>query len=103
MLPPSPPPSTPQPETAAPQPVASGEQYLGRDTGPRRRLWERLNPRHRKTLLLLARALVLRQEQARLPDDLRAKLLAALDDLERLASRLERLLAAVSGKAPFSR
>jgi len=96
------PPSAPR-ETTAPQPVASGEQYLGRNASAKRRLWERLNPRHRKTLQLLARALVLRQEQARLPDDLRAKLLAALDDLERLASRLERLLAAVSGKAPLGR
>lgn len=90
-------------ETTAPQPVASGEQYLGRNVSAKRRLWERLNPRHRKTLQLLARAMVLRQEQARLPDDLRTKLLAALDDLERVASRLERLLAAVSAKAPLNR
>ena len=100
------PPQTRPPATAeanASQPVASGEQYLGRNASAKRRLWERLNPRHRKTLQLLARALVLRQEQVHLPDDLRAKLLAALDDLERLASRLERLLAAVSGKAPLGR
>ena len=87
-------------EATASQPVASGEQFLGRNTSAKRRLWERLNPRHRKTLQLLARALVLRQSQGRLPEELRAKLLAALDELERLAARIERLLAAVSGRTP---
>ena len=87
-------------EGNAPQPVASGEQYLGRNASAKRRLWERLNPRHRKLLLVLARALVLRQEQARLPEDLRTKLLTALNELERLATRIERLLAAVSRRTP---
>ena len=87
-------------ESTAPQPVASGEQYLGRNAGEKRRLWERLNPRHRRTLQQLARALVLRQSKARLPEELRTKLLAALDELERLTARIERLLAAVSRRTP---
>jgi hypothetical protein len=30
------------------RPVESGEQWLGRNATGKRRLWERLNPRHRK-------------------------------------------------------
>ena len=99
IRPPQTPPSTPS-EGNAPQPIASGEQFLGRNTSEKRRLWERLNPRHRKTLQQLARALVLRQSQGRLPEELRAKLLAALDELERLAARIEHLLAVVSRRTP---
>jgi hypothetical protein len=87
-------------EPATGRPVASGEQWLGRNASNReasgRRLWERLNPRHRKQLRLLARALALRQSQARLPEDVRARLAATLEDLERLAARIERLLATLA-------
>src|SRR2546427_13191012 len=65
-------------EPASGRPEVSGEQWLGRNAESKRRLWERLNPRHRKQLRLLAEALALRQSQARLPDELRAKLLATL-------------------------
>jgi len=95
--------NTNQPQTLEPatgRPVASGEQWLGRNASNReasgRRLWERLNPRHRKQLRLLARALALRQSQARLPEDVRARLAATLEDLERLAARIERLLATLA-------
>jgi len=85
-------------EPATGRPVASGEQWLGRHASSPaasgRRLWERLNPRHRKQLRLLAEALALRQSQARLPDELRAKLLATLGEIERLAARTEKLLIA---------
>ncbi len=87
-------------EPATGRPEASGEQWLGRNASNReasgRRLWERLNPRHRKQLRLLARALALRQSQARLPEDVRARLVAAIEDLERLATRIERLLATLA-------
>jgi hypothetical protein len=87
-----------QPSAAEPaegQPVASGEQWLGRNADGRRRTWERLNPRHRKTLLVLARALALRQSQARLPEQAQAKLHTIVEEMERLASRVEKLLVAI--------
>ena len=94
----------PRLEPAAGRPEISAEQWLAGATGnreaSRRRLWERLNPRHRKQLLLLARAFALRQSPARLPEPLRACLAAALDDLERLVTRLEKLLAAVATRTP---
>jgi hypothetical protein len=77
---------------SAERPVASGEEWLGHNRDEKRRLWERLNPRHRKLLRVLARALALRQNKAQLPEPVRARLLAALDELERLATRLEQLL-----------
>lgn len=74
------------------QPTTSGEEWLGRNRGEKRRLWERLNPRHRKLLRVLATALALRQNKAHLPEPVRGRLLAALDELERLAARIEQLL-----------
>jgi hypothetical protein len=71
------------------QPTSSGEEWLGRNRSDRRRLWERLSPPHRRLLRVLAQALVLRQEKARLPDALRGRLLTALDEIERLAARIE--------------
>lgn len=95
-------PSLPEPESGRPE--ISGEEWLGRKPGAGqgsgRRLWERLNPLHRKQLRLLARALVLRQFQARLPEPGRGRLLAALDELERLAGRIERLLAEMARRGP---
>jgi hypothetical protein len=94
-------PEAPAPELGGGRPVASAEQWLGRNASGRRQLWERLNPRHRKQLRLLARALVLRQSKARLPEPVCERLLAALDELERLTRRIEQLLAAVAGtKSP---
>lgn len=78
--------------TNADRPVVSGEQWLGRNAGEKRRLWERLNPRHRKLLRVLAHALALRQAKAHLPEPVRAPLLRALDELERLAAHIEQLL-----------
>ncbi len=85
-------------ETAAARPVESGEGWLGRNTPSKHRLWERLNPRHRKQLRLVARALVLRQSQARLPEAFRAQLAAATTELEHLVARIEKLLAAVASR-----
>ncbi len=99
----APQPRPPEPRTGRPE--ISGEEWLGKTPGAQnenagRRLWERLNPLHRKQLRLLARALVLRQFQARLPEPFRTRLLVALDDLERLAARIERLLAELAGRTP---
>ena len=82
------------------KPVASAEQWLGRNASEKRRLWERLNPRHRKQLRLFARALVLRQEKSRIPENTRGSLLAALDELDRLAARIEQLLNAALSRTP---
>ncbi len=90
----------PAPEPSSGWPVASGEQWLGRNAGDKRRLWEQLNPRHRKSLLVLARALALRQSSARLPEAFRGRLLALLDEFDRLAARVEKLLAAVASRTP---
>ena len=90
----------PAAEPAEGRPVASGEQWLGRNADGRRRTWERLNPRHRKTLLALARALALRQSQARLPETVRGRLLTVLDELDRLVARIGKLLAAVAIRTP---
>ena len=81
-----------------PQPTRSAEQWLG--IGDRRRLWERLNPRHRRLLRVLAHALVLAQDKARLPEPVCTRLLAALYELERVARRLEHLFTVVAGKSP---
>jgi hypothetical protein len=87
-------PNTPKPaQEGAPRPVASAEQWLGRNDSAKRRLWERLNPRHRKQLRVLARALVLRQMEGRLPEDVRLRLRALVEELERLLARAEKLLA----------
>lgn len=88
------------PEPTEGKPVASAEQWLGHNASTRRRLWERLNPRHRKQLRLLARALVLHQEKARLPEALRVRLSAALDELERVTNRIEQLLAMLTNRTP---
>ena len=86
------------PEPAQGKPVASAEQWLGHNTSNRRRLWERLNPLHRKQLQLLARALVLHQEKARMPEPERIKLSAALGEFERMVNRIEQFFAALTNR-----
>jgi IS4 transposase len=88
------------PEPAEGKPVASAEEWLGRNASGRQKLWERLNPRHRKMLRMLGRALVLRQRKGHVPEGAWAKLAAALDELERLARRIEQLLAALANRTP---
>ncbi len=97
----TPKPAEPPPRTQTDsRPVESGEQWLVRNATDKRRLWERLNPRHRKQLRVVARALALRQTQARLPEPVRAKLATLLDELERLATRIEKLLVAMATRTP---
>ena len=87
-------PNTPKPALeGATRPVASAEQWLGRNESSKRRLWERLNPRHRKQLQILARALALRQTEGRLPEELQRRLRALVEEFERLLARAEKLLA----------
>lgn len=78
---------------AAARPVESAEQWLGWNRSEKRRLWERLNPRHRRQLQVLARALVLRQSPGKLSDKERARLAALADELDVLAARMEKLCA----------
>lgn len=91
--------SQPAHEPGEGKPVASAEQWLGHNESDRRKLWERLNPRHRRLLRLLARALVQRQEKVRLPEVARARLATALDELDRLARRIEQILSALANRA----
>jgi len=80
--------------------VETAESWLGRTRSSKRRLWERLNPRHRKELRMLAEALALQQNHARLPDPLRARLDAALAELERMMRRIAAILAEVARRTP---
>ena len=89
-----------EPETG--RPAGTGEQWLGRNRSAKRRLWERLNPRSRKQIRLLAEALALQQTHARLPEPLRAKLSAAIEELERVVRRVGALLAEITRRVPPS-
>lgn len=82
------------------RPAESGEAWLGRNRSEKRRLWERLNPRHRKELRMLAEALALRQNQGRLPETTRTRLDAALSELERVVRRIAGILAEVARRTP---
>jgi len=89
---------SPEPQTG--RPAQSGEAWLGRDRGDKRRLWERLNPRHRKELRMLAQALALEQTHARLPEPTRLRLNAALNELERAVRRIAAILTEVARRTP---
>ncbi len=99
MIPPTNNLSTP-PEPSTGRSVESAESWLGRNRSSKRRLWERLNPRHRKELRMLAEALALQQNHARLPDPVRARLDAALAELDRLVRRIAAILAEVARRTP---
>src|SRR5712664_342630 len=87
-----------EPETG--RPAGTGEEWLGRNRSSKRRLWERLNPRSRRQIRLIAEALALQQTHAQLPDSVRGRLSAAMDEVERLAGRLRALLAEVARRTP---
>ncbi|HEV2102095.1 MAG TPA: hypothetical protein VGR58_04885 [Candidatus Acidoferrum sp.] len=90
------------PEPQNGQPAASGEGWLGRNTSAKRRLWERLNPRHRKELRMLAEALALQQNHARLPEATRGRLDAALAEMDRVIRRIAGILAELARRTPPS-
>ena len=87
-------------EPEAGRPAGTGEQWLGRNRSAKRRLWEQLNPRSRKQIRLIAEALVQQQAHARLPEALRARLSAAIGELERVAGRIGALLAEIARRKP---
>ena len=87
-----------EPETG--RPSGSGEEWLGRNRSSKRRLWERLNPLSRKQIRVIAEALALQQTHAQLPEPLRAKLSAALQELDRLIIRIRALLVEVARRTP---
>jgi hypothetical protein len=92
----------PMMEPEAGRPAGTGEQWLGHNRSAKRKLWERLNPRNRKQLRVIAEALALQQTHARLPESLRTRLNAATAELERLAGRFGGLLAETIRKTPPS-
>ena len=92
--------TTPVAEPDAGRPAGSGEEWLGRNRSSKRRLWERLNPLSRKQIRIVAEALALQQTHAQLPEPLRARLSAALQELERLVIRLRALLVEVARRTP---
>jgi len=83
-------------EPSAGRPASSAEEWLGRNRGEKQQLWERLNPRHRKSLRILAKALAAQQTHARLEDPTRRKLSQLLADVEHLAARAAAILAEVA-------
>jgi hypothetical protein len=87
-------------EPEAGRPAGTGEQWLGRNRSTKQRLWERLNPRNRKQIRLIAEALAQQQTHARLPEPLRARLSAAIEELERVARRIGALLAEIAQRRP---
>ena len=87
-------------EPEAGRPAETGEEWLGRNRSSRRRLWERLNPRSRKQIRVIAEALALQQTHAQLPEPQRARLRAAIDELERFVARVRALLTEVARRTP---
>jgi hypothetical protein len=87
-----------EPETG--RPAGTGEEWLGRNRSSKRRLWERLNPRSRGQIRLIAEALALHQTHAQLPEPLRARLSAMIGEIDRLAGRARGLLAEVARRTP---
>ncbi|MGB2592364.1 MAG: hypothetical protein WBG02_13795 [Candidatus Acidiferrum sp.] len=82
------------------RPAGTGEEWLGRNRSAKRRLWERLNPRHRKELRVIAEALAMQQTHANLPEPLRTRLSQSIEEVERLARRIGALLAEVTRRTP---
>jgi len=87
-------------EPEAGRPAGTGEEWLGRNRSTKRRLWERLNPRSRRQIRLIAEALALQQTHAQLAEPLRARLSASINELERFAARIQGLLEEVARRTP---
>jgi hypothetical protein len=88
------------PESQTGRPAQSGEAWLGHNRSGKRQLWERLNPRHRKELRMLAEALALQQTHARLSESARSQLAAVLEELARVVRRIAPILAEVARRTP---
>jgi hypothetical protein len=87
-----------EPETG--RPAGTGEEWLGRNRSSKRRLWERLNPLSRKQIRVIAEALALQQTHAQLPEPLRVRLSATMNEFDRLVARTRALLAEVARRTP---
>src|SRR5207245_5376855 len=87
-----------EPETG--RPAGTGEEWLGRNRSSKRQLWERLNPRSRGQIRMIAEALALQQTHAQLPEPLRARLSAAIGENERLVARTRALLGGGGTRTP---
>src|SRR5260370_18392624 len=87
--------TTPVAEPETGRPAGSGEEWLGRNLSSKRRLWERLNPRSRGQIRMIAEALALQQTHAQLPEPLRARLRAPLLEIDRPGVRTPAPLAEV--------
>ena len=87
-----------EPETG--RPAGTGEEWLGRNRSSKRQLWERLNPRSRGQVRMIAEALALQQTHAQLPEPLRGRLSAAINEIEQLVTRTRALLAEVARRTP---
>ncbi len=87
-------------EPAAGRPAGTGEDWLGRRRSEKRKLWEKLNPRHRKQMRLLAETLALEQTRVRLPEKFQVRVASLFGELERLAARAAKLLAEVARQTP---
>jgi hypothetical protein len=87
-------------EPEAGRPAGTGEEWLGQNRSSKQRLWERLNPRSRGQIRMIAEALALQQTHAQLPEPLRARLSATMSEFERLVARTRALLAEVARRTP---
>jgi hypothetical protein len=87
-------------EPEAGRPAGTGEEWLGRNRSSKRRLWERLNPRSRKEIRVIAEALALQQTHAQLPEPLRTRLSATMNEFGRLVARTQALLTEVARRTP---
>lgn len=87
-----------EPETG--RPAGTGEEWLGQNRSTKRRLWERLNPRSRRQIRIIAEVLTLQQVHAQIPEPLRERLSASIGELERLTTRIRVLLAEVARRTP---
>jgi hypothetical protein len=87
-------------EPEAGRPAGTGEEWLGRNRSAKRRLWERLNPRSRKQMRVIAEALAMQQAHASLPEPVRARLSAAMEELDRVTRRIGALLAEMARRTP---
>jgi|SRR5271168_512933 len=92
--------TAPAAEPEAGRPAGTGEEWLGRNRSAKRRLWERLNPRSRKQMRVIAEALAMQQTHANLPEPVRARLSAAMEELERVVRRIGALLAEMGRRTP---
>lgn len=70
------------------------------DAAERRRLWQTLNPLHRKYVYILARALAARQQKTRLAEDVYRELAKHVEVIERLLSTLAPRLKNISRPQP---